>query len=384
MPDEIQNALELSDDDFLKMTPPTGTDVPVVEAPAQEVETEADKAIAANGDTAVEEEVKPEEPPVVTDPAAEPVKKEEPAPAVPGSEAKPAEAAKPEAGKETPKPVETQTPINYQESYEKIMAPFKANGKTIELKSPDEAIKLMQMGANYTRKMQELTPNLKFVQMLQNNNLLDVDKLSFLIDLEKKNPDAIKKLVKDSGIDPLDINTAEPTSYQPGNHQVSDEQTRFDAKLDDFKSTEAGMQTLQIVHSTWDDTSKAALFTNPELLDVFQTQRENGVYDQIVTELERQRTLGQVPRNIPFLQAYKQVGDYMVEHALFKPVEAPVTTPKVLGTRVAPTAKTDAAEDARVKAAAPIKENGGKKADAVINPLSMSDEDFLKTMQGRL
>ena len=33
---------------------------------------------------------------------------------------------------------------------------FMANGKTVELKDENEALKLMQMGANYTRKMQEL------------------------------------------------------------------------------------------------------------------------------------------------------------------------------------------------------------------------------------
>lgn len=44
--------------------------------------------------------------------------------------------------------------VDYKAGYEQIMALTKANGKTMQVKSVEEAIQLMQMGANYTRKMQ--------------------------------------------------------------------------------------------------------------------------------------------------------------------------------------------------------------------------------------
>ena len=41
--------------------------------------------------------------------------------------------------------------------------------------------------------------------MLENAGITDENQLAYLIDLSNKNPQAIQKLVKDSGIDPLDM-----------------------------------------------------------------------------------------------------------------------------------------------------------------------------------
>ena len=48
---------------------------------------------------------------------------------------------------------------DYESLYKQMMAPFKANGKEFAPSSPDEVIRLAQMGANYTKKMQALKPN---------------------------------------------------------------------------------------------------------------------------------------------------------------------------------------------------------------------------------
>lgn len=380
----------MSDEDFLKLSAPPVVEAPVIEEPVKEnvdppvVEQVEQKT---DVDPPLDPENKEPEKEVETsaDEEAAKVKQEDG-----GEPAKQAEAktdpAKTEASTDPNKKLEPEKkeepvaqPINYQESYEKIMAPFKANGKEIKLNSPEEAIKLMQMGANYTRKMQELAPNMKLVTMLQNNSI-NQDELSYLIDLKNKNPEAIKKLVKDSGIDPLDINTAEPSSYKPKDHSVDDRQVAFNSKIEDFKSTESGMQTLVEINNNWDDLSKEALWNSPELMDVFHTQRENGIYDQITTEMERQRTLGLIPRTIPFIEAYKRVGDHMQANNLLVAKEAPklepVATNRVVANKVDPNAE-------RVKAAATVKETPAKKQEA-INYLAMDDEAFLKQMAGRL
>jgi hypothetical protein len=143
------------------------------------------------------------------------------------------------------------------------MAPFKANGKLIQLKDPSEVIQLMQMGANYTRKLQDIQPHRKVLLMLENNGLLDEGKLSFLIDLEKKNPEAIKKLVKDAGIDPMDIDTSSEPAYSEGNHLVSDEESGFRQVLDEMVSSETGKETVKLINTDWDQASKEALWKSP-------------------------------------------------------------------------------------------------------------------------
>ena len=59
-----------------------------------------------------------------------------------------------DVGTATEETASPETPVDYKALYEQVTAPFKANGKTISIQSVEEATQLMQMGANYTKKMQ--------------------------------------------------------------------------------------------------------------------------------------------------------------------------------------------------------------------------------------
>ena len=276
-------------------------------------------------------------------------------------------------------------PVDYKAEYEKIMAPFKANGKEIKLASPEEAVQLMQMGANYTKKLQALQPNLRLLKMLENNNLLDEGKISFLIDLEQKNPKAIQKLLKESGVDPLDIDTSAEPDYRPGNHKVSDEEMAFNATMEEVASIPEGKETIITINKTWDKASKEALWTDPGILRLMTDQKRNGIYDQIANEVERRRVLGQIGSHVPFLQSYRDVGVEMQQRGAFNDIRQPATgqspaqtdPSRVVETRVATRKPTNSD---RARAAAPTRSTPGKpKPD--FNPLALSDEEFEKTEQ---
>lgn len=388
MAEETKNPLEMSDEDILKMNPPEVEEPK--EEPHQEEEEkqeesstkeedsqEESKESEENNDSedkTSEEESKEESTEEVKE---EPKKEEENNPS--GSGSKEEEKASKEAeNKEESKeqPSEKSATIDYKKFYEKIMTPFKANGKLITLKTPEEAIQLMQMGANYTRKMQAIAPYKKTLLMLENNNLLDENKLSFLIDLDKKNPEAIKKLIKDAGIDPMDIDTSTEPQYKEGSHKVSNEEAAFMTVLDDLKQSQDGMQTIKEINSNWDDASKNILWSSPDIMRTIHQQRENGVYQLIVDEMERQRTLGNISPETPFLVAYKQIGDALVANKQ-KAVPQPVAVK-------AKAVKTSTVKNnEKAKAAAPNRTTPSAPK-RFINPLAMSDEEFLKQMKDRL
>lgn len=353
-------------------TPEEEVDIPAVEdLPTEETspEPEPDEEDTANPLTSdkVDDKVVDTE----VDSNGEPITKAEPSTTEPGQEQE-------EEGKQSEG---LPADFNYKEGYEKLMAPFKANGKVITPRSPEEAISLMQMGANYTRKMQELKPYRKVMLMLQNNGLMDEDKLSFLIDLDKKNPEAIKKLLKDSGTDPLDFSPDEEINYQGGNHRVTDTEADFATEIDDLKSTQEGQATLGVISSTWDAVSKDALYQNRGLLQTIHEQRENGIYDTIANEVNRLQMLGQIPVGTPFIQAYNHVGNLLAQQGAFnrvakpEPVQAvkPVVQPVV---RVAQPKQT-LANSEQAKAAS-LNRAATRKATPIVNPLAMSDEDFAK------
>ena len=380
--------LGMSDEDFLNLSGPPETE-PVgstegaqpeaVQEGKQEQEEQQEPAATDAAQEEQSQESEEEEQEEELDGKVEAEKDSAPAAKDPAKD-KPAEPATPD--KDKPAVMET----DYKSFHDQVMAPFKANGKMIQLKSPEEAIALMQMGANYTRKMQEIQPHRKVLLMLENNGLLDEGKLSYLIDLDKKNPDAIKKLVKDAGLDPMDIDTSEEPAYREGNHRVSDEEAAFRGVLDDLSATDNGKQTLQVINSTWDQASKELLWKNPGVMNLINQQRELGIYDRILTEVERRKALGQVPINQPLLQIYQQVGQEMVAGNAFadivQPAQQPRETVAPVASRVVPP-KPVVKNGDKANAAAPSKA-AAKPAKVIVNPLSMSDDDFLKQFQGRL
>lgn len=306
----------------------------------------------------------------------------------PAGEAKPGET-KPEAkpGEQTPPAGEAPKEPDYAAIGKALMQPIKANGREIKLQNAEEAIRMIQMGANYTKKLQELQPALRVVKMLQNNDLMDESKVSFLIDLSQRNPQAIAKLLKDGDIEPMSLDSSSADSYTPGNHQVTDLQVNFDHALDELVNQDGGRELLQEVMGQWDSASKQAIYQEPVILQHLVRQRSDGTYQTIMTEVDRLRLLGQIPADTPFIQAYRAVGDMLHAQGRLGPPPAPKTetTPAQVPTETrvetpaAPVVRGNGNAAATPRAAATPPAGG-----APVNYLEQSDEEFLKQWRGRL
>lgn len=310
----------------------------------------------------------------------------DPAVEVPAEEADDAPTDE-EATEADPEPVTAATKeVDYKAEYDKIFAPFNANGKQIKVDNADDAIQLMQMGANYAKKMAALKPNLKMLKMLENNQLLSEEKLNFYIDLEKKNPEAIKKFLKDSGVDPLDLDLNGNADYKPTNHAVDDRAVDLDLVLDEIKDTPSYNKMLGIVSGKWDAASKQAVYEKPQILKVINSHIETGVYDLISAEMERERMLGRLA-GVPDLEAYRQVGDAIearggFNHLFKAPDQAPAEQGQpqtVIKTATKPAAAADQKRNQQRRAASPTTRSAPSSAPpADFNPLALSDDEFEK------
>lgn len=285
-----------------------------------------------------------------------------------------------EEPEEVNEPAAEENTIDYKAMYEKIMAPFKANGKMIQVNSPEEAITLMQHGANYTKKMHALKPNLKMMRALENNGLLEESKINNLIDIANKNPQAITKLLKDANIDPMDLDTSSEITYQPRNHAVSDQEMDFHTTLEDVLTQPSGSETISMINSQWDQASKEAIYKEPQIMSIIHDQRVNGIYDRIYAEVDRRRTLGILSHTIPFIQAYKQVGDELHNSGQLVPQQPSQpaqnqSQPKVLETRSSNPRKAVSNGD-KARAASPTRA-APKSSPKPFDPFAMSDEEIM-------
>lgn len=379
------DVLGVSDDDLLKMPEPESAESE--EAPAQPEEQ-----------TQVQEEEAPpepqEKPGTEQQPEATPEVAESLAP-VQAPEAGPAESveggepAKPvDDPKETPKTLAekpAEQGVDYKTAYERIMSPIKAAGKTFQLQNVDEVISLMQKGADYTRKMQELSKDRKFVMMLGNAGLLDEQRLDRVIAVSKGDREALKSLLQELKVDPVDIDTTKENKYQAGAHVVSDSTAKLQSAIDDLQASDEGRETLTVIKA-WDADSRQVFGQHPQLLETIHQQRLSGVYAKITAEMDRRKTLGQLPDQ-PFLASYKQIGDEFLAagklgNGTTAAPKAPAPTPK--GTPTAPVARRPAspppslrAGNPAARAAAPTRTTPTKH-NVVQNPLAGSDDEFVK------
>ena len=270
--------------------------------------------------------------------------------------------------------VEESSELDFAEEFKKLTAPFKANGKDMQINTVDEARTLMMMGANYNKKMAGLKPSLRILKTLENNGLLDEDKLNYLIDLDKKDPGAINKLMKDSGINPLDLEEDEATVYKPKSYNASNREVELDAVLDDIRDTPAFKDTIDIVGNKWDDSSRRVLVENPTIIKVINDHVSAGIFEQITAKVDRERMLGKL-NGVSDIEAYKQIGDSMQSAGEFSSKKADAILPAIPATTVQ---QKSSNIDKKRAAGSTVKTGRSPKSNQEFNPLALSDEEFAK------
>jgi hypothetical protein len=307
----------------------------------------------------------PETPPAETPPAETPPPTTEADETLPEGDTKAAAEGEAEGGEAVVEP-------DYKAVYEKLFGkPIRAAGQDITLHDPDEAISLIQKGVGFHTKMNRLHGDLKYVEMLRNNGLLDEQKLSLLIDAQAGKPGAIKKLLDSAKVDPLSLDSAEASTYAPSDHRVSDEQVQFQSVVNDLSTNDTGKAIL-IDAQGWDQTSKAEIYRSPGVLSLLAEQKDMGRYDLIVAEVNRARLLGQLLPGESFLQSYTRVGQQMMQAGKFGgSPQASTPAPVAQKTVTPPTAPNSkkAAAAAPTRASAPV-------AQPKVDIMEMDDEAF--------
>lgn len=266
----------------------------------------------------------------------------------------------------------------------KILAPFKANGREIQVKDADEAVRLMQMGANYNLKMASLKPTLGMMRQLDEAGLLNPEAVANVIDLLKhKNPAAIAQLAKSAGVDPLDVSEEDVKGYAPKPEPVNETRVALEETLDEIQHLPSYQRVIKATREL-DATSKGLISEHPHVLKFFEQHMTQGIYDVIDAEVNRRKALGSLPASTPYLHAYKQVGDELDQQGAFASlVQAKATEPAVKAPAVVvksvtaePVVKDPAVSQRRKAAATTASVPTSKSADPMFNPLAMSDEEY--------
>lgn len=272
-----------------------------------------------------------------------------------------------------------ETTVDYKAFYDFLTKPFKANGKEIQVSNPQDMITLMQQGANYSKRMAGLKPSLGYLKLLETHDLLNEEKLGFLIDLNNKKPEAIAKLVKDSNIDLYSFNTDAANGYEP-KAQV-EPYSDFNATVSELSAeqNDTFSKVMKMVTDS-DAQSQQVIYNNPQVLRVMNEQAANGLFEKITNAIDYERMMGRMV-NVPFLQAYQEMEAIFLNKANPQqpsqqpPQQQQFTAPRPKATKaVTPNPVT---ENKR-KATTPS--NSKPVVQPEYDPLKLSDDEIMKLM----
>ena len=264
-------------------------------------------------------------------------------------------------------PSEETTEIDYKAFYEQVTSDYKANGKVMPgLKSPEDFKAALAMASNYALKTTAIKPHLGRIKMLK--DISDAE-LNEMMDFKNRNPEVIKKALKEAGIDPLDIDPEEKVEYRANDYSVSQADIEFEEIIDTIKDTPEFATTSKVVTEVWDAESKKIMLENPHLIKGLNEEIQMGRFDKIQGMIEQRRLLGRT-NGMTDLAMYQEIATAMNE------VQTP-TAPVVK----APVQKV---EDPVVKAE---KQKAGisvKKTTTAVkkyDPTKLSDEEFMKLVE---
>ena len=350
--EEQTDFLNMSDDDVLNMPFPDEEELTFDEAPAEEEEEAIDESVEDPEELPEEEEGEGE-----------------------FEESTGEEEGETETEEVTEEESED-TSDDFKTKYESLMAPLRANGKDVVLKTEDDLRRLAQMGIGYNASMAAIKPLRKIGKMLENAGLLEESKINYLIDLSKNDPNAINKLIKESGINPLDIEPENSEGYKPNTYTVDDSQLDLDEAIAELEQSPSGQRVIDVVSTKWDRASREILVSNPALMRDLQSHVDSGIYEQVMAEVEREKMFNRIPAGVSDLDAYNYIGNQMKTAGMFNQTQVPSTKAKPVNVT------QDTKRKTRRKAAASTRSKPTSN-QVPKDILNMSDADFEKNLMSK-
>lgn len=272
------------------------------------------------------------------------------------------------------------TQIDYKAFYETVTQDFKASGKTMPgVKEPEKFIKALQMATDYALKTAALKPALKRVKMLE--EVSDED-LAEMLDFKKRNPEVIKKALKEANIDPLELDM-DKVNYVPQVQMISDSEYDFRETVDELSKDVKFNDTRQLILSGLDAKSKELALTNTKVLKALHQEVVSGRIEQIQAKALELRTFGTVDSSIPDLELYAAIARQMDQNSstITQSNPSAVSAQVVSNTQTKQVTKEPNPELEDKRARAGIQTKPQSKVVKKYDPTKLSDDEFLKLLE---
>lgn len=247
----------------------------------------------------------------------------------------------------------TDSEPNYKEFYEKVaLAKFTANGKEVEgFKDPADLIRAQQMLHGYSDKMKVFKEYKPFLKALEERKITsDTDKFNLAMSLLDGDPEAIKKVLKDKGIDPLELDL-DDIKYTAKNVLPSQAQMLIEETYEQAENIGVGEKFTRVINKDWDVKSLQELVNNNAVRNDLLQHLSDGTYDIVNNEIKRMELLDATGAldNMSSIEKYRAAVLRLQQRNVQKP--ATQASPKVTVDKIAQAEKAKAEAEFKKKAA---------------------------------
>jgi hypothetical protein len=178
----------------------------------------------------------------------------------------------------------------YEDFYNEVTGEFVANGKVVRgPNDPKKIIQSLQQSAGFSDKMKAFKQYRPFLKPLREKGLLDnPDKFNLMINAIDGDPDAVKTLLKQSNIDPLEVDLDE-LKYEPTNTIASNIEVALDDVIDTAAQYGVKERVEEVISKDWDEDSVVELLNDPESSADLVSHLSNGVYDMVQQKIAQKK-----------------------------------------------------------------------------------------------
>ena len=183
--------------------------------------------------------------------------------------------------------------IDYKKFYQDVaLAKFTANGREVEgFKNPEDLIRAQQMLHGYSDKMKVFKEYKKFLKPLEERGVIaDPDKFNLAMSLLDGDPEAIKKVLKDKNIDPLELDL-EDIKYVPRVKLPSEAQLLIEENYEQAENLGVGDKFNKVISRDWDIPSLQEFVNNAAVRADLLLHLKDGTYDIVQNEIKRMELL---------------------------------------------------------------------------------------------
>ena len=168
----------------------------------------------------------------------------------------------------------------------------KANGTSYEFTNEEMLEKFPSVFAkaeNYTKKTQELAKDRSTLNVLKENKFSS-DDINLMVDVFRGDRDAIREILSRNEMDTVDLEADETDiGYIPNEYHKNTNETEIDTVLNSMKKGKSFDDTIDILHSGWDEESRNILKNDPHSIPVLQEAIESGEFERINTIAQRNK-----------------------------------------------------------------------------------------------